>query len=114
MAHRTVQWCTGHGTVHCPVRATSADRWGLERLTIEVLCPPAAPDSPVRSDFVVLTSDFCCALFTAVDHWAQLTVAPLTHRTCLVHTRQSGELWRSDSGKTESGQFVGGARPGTG
>jgi hypothetical protein len=47
---------TGHGTVHCPVRATSADRWGLERLTVEVLCPLEAPDSPVRSDFTVLTS----------------------------------------------------------
>jgi hypothetical protein len=31
-AHRTVRWCTGHGTVHCTVPATSADHWGLERL----------------------------------------------------------------------------------
>jgi hypothetical protein len=62
-AHRTVQWCTGLGTVHCLVSATSADHWGLERLTIEVLCPLCGigqsgdtPDSPVRSDFAVLTS----------------------------------------------------------
>jgi hypothetical protein len=40
------------------VRATSADRWGLERLTVEVLYPFAAPDSPVRSDFAALTSHF--------------------------------------------------------
>ena len=51
--------CTEHGTVHCPVPATSADRWGLERLTVEVPCPLAALDSPVRSDFVALTSILC-------------------------------------------------------
>jgi hypothetical protein len=44
MAHRTVRWCTRHGTVHCPVPATSADRCGLERWTVEVLCLLAAPD----------------------------------------------------------------------
>ena len=62
--------CTEHGTVHCPVPATSADRWGLERLTVEVFCPLAAPDSPVahrtcpvRSDFAALTSDFCTVRF---------------------------------------------------
>jgi hypothetical protein len=38
-------------TVHCPVRAMSADRWGLELLIVEVFCPLAAPDSPVHSDF---------------------------------------------------------------
>jgi hypothetical protein len=66
------------------VRATSADRWGLERLTVEVLCPLVAPDSPVCSAFAVLTSDFCAdhySLFNAVDRWAQLTVAPLAHWT---------------------------------
>jgi hypothetical protein len=65
------------------VRATSADRWGLEWLTIEVLCPHAVPDSPVHSDFVVLTSDFYtihCYSVSAVDCWAKLTVAPLAHR----------------------------------
>jgi hypothetical protein len=51
MAHRTVRWCAEQGTVHYPVRATSARHWGLERLTVEVLCPVVAPDSPVRSDF---------------------------------------------------------------
>jgi hypothetical protein len=44
MAHRTVWWCTGHGTIHCPMRATPAARWGLERLTVEVLCLLAASD----------------------------------------------------------------------
>jgi hypothetical protein len=70
MAHRTGWWCTGHGTVHCPVRATSATRWGLERLTVEVLCLLPAPDSPVahrtcpvRSDFAALTFDFCAVHF---------------------------------------------------
>jgi hypothetical protein len=68
--HWIVQWCTGHDTIHCLVPATSADHWGLERLTVEVPCPLAAPsspvaqtDSPVRSDFVSLTSDFCTVDF---------------------------------------------------
>jgi hypothetical protein len=46
-AYRTVWWCTGYCTVHFPVCATSADRWGLELLTVEVFCLIAAPDSPV-------------------------------------------------------------------
>jgi hypothetical protein len=58
-AHQTVWWCTGHDTIHCPVPAMSTDRWGLERLTVEVPCPLAALDSPVRSDFVALTSILC-------------------------------------------------------
>jgi hypothetical protein len=57
------------------MRATSAHHWGLERLTIEVLCLLAAPDSPVRSDFAALTSD--CALFTfAINCWR---ITPLQH-----------------------------------
>jgi hypothetical protein len=48
--HQTVRWRTRHSIVHCPVSAMSADRWGLERLTIEVVCPLAAPDSPVYPD----------------------------------------------------------------
>jgi hypothetical protein len=82
--HQTVRWCTGHDTVHCPVRATSADHWGLERLTIEVLCPLVAPDSPVCSDFAVLTSDFCIVHYFSCQRsrpLAKLTVAPLDHRT---------------------------------
>jgi hypothetical protein len=38
------------GTPDSPVPTTSVDRWSLERLTIEVFCPLAAPDSPERSD----------------------------------------------------------------
>jgi hypothetical protein len=44
MAHQTVRWCTGQGIVHCPMPATSVDRWGLEQLTVEVFCLLAAPD----------------------------------------------------------------------
>jgi hypothetical protein len=63
MAHQTVRWCTGQGTVHCPVRATSAHRWGLERLTVEVLCLLAAPDTPMCSDFAALTSNLSTVHF---------------------------------------------------
>jgi hypothetical protein len=59
MAHLTVRWCTGQSTVHYPVSAMSADRWGLEQLTVEVLCPLAALDSPVCSDFAALTTELC-------------------------------------------------------
>jgi hypothetical protein len=41
---------TRHSTIHCPVRATSADIWGLELLTIEVVFPFGAPNSPMRPD----------------------------------------------------------------
>jgi hypothetical protein len=84
-------------TWHCSLSGAChlADHWGLERLTVEVICPLVAPDSPVYYDFAALTSDFCaahCTLFIAVDRWAQLTIALLAHRTCLVHTGQSGKL----------------------
>jgi hypothetical protein len=70
MAHRKIWWRTGQGTVHSLVLATSVDSWGLEWMTVEVLCRLAAPDSlvahqtcPVRSDFTPLTSDFCTMRF---------------------------------------------------
>ena len=55
MVHRT-------GTVHCPVRATSARPLGFG----------AVDHCPVRA--------------------RQVTVAPLAHRTCPVQTEQSGDL----------------------
>jgi hypothetical protein len=83
-AHRTVRWCTEHCTIHCPVSATSADHWDLELLTVEVFCILAAPDSPVRHIVAgcLLTSGSAdCVAVNAVDHWAKLTVAPLSHWT---------------------------------
>jgi hypothetical protein len=71
---RCCRWHTGHDTVHCPVRATLADRWGLEWLTVEVLCRLATTDSLVCYDFAVLTSDFY-----VVHCSPQLTIAPLAH-----------------------------------
>jgi hypothetical protein len=75
---RCCRWRTGQDNVHCPVRATSAHRWGLERLTVEVLCLVDAPDSPVahrtcpvRSDFFALTSDAHCSSFPD-DCWRRL------------------------------------------
>jgi hypothetical protein len=76
--HRTVRWCTGHSTVHCPVSVTSADRWGFERLTVEVVCPFAAPDSSVRpvvAECVLTSGGAYYARSRAVDRWAKLTVA---------------------------------------
>jgi hypothetical protein len=50
-----------HWTWHCSLSgACHVSRpLGLERLTVEVSCPFVAPDSPVCSDFVVLTSALC-------------------------------------------------------
>jgi hypothetical protein len=108
-AHQTVQWCTGQKKVKNNVRANTSDRCGLERLIVEVLCPLAALDSPVRSDFAVMTSNFCFVhylLFIAVGRWVQLTVAPLTQRTvrCTPDSpvNYSGVTLR----KPESGQFA--------
>jgi hypothetical protein len=74
-AHRTVRWCTRQGIVHCPVCATSARRWGLERLTVEAICHVVAPDSPVRSDLLLW-------LLTCTVHLLHLIVGrmlPLLH-----------------------------------
>jgi hypothetical protein len=69
-AHRTVRWCTGHVlfTVRCAPRQHT--HWGLEQLTVEVVCPVVAPDSlvphrtcPVHSGFSALTSDLHCSLW---------------------------------------------------
>jgi hypothetical protein len=95
-AHRTVRWCTRHCTVHCPVSATSSDRWGLERLTIEVFCSFVELDSLVahRTVWCDLSSQtifWLLVLQTAhsrvVDRWAKLSIALLSHRTVRWHTR---------------------------
>jgi hypothetical protein len=116
-AHRTVQGCTGHGTVHCPVRATSADRWGLELLTVEVFCPLVAPDSLVvhRTVRCVLTSQFWLltyALFT-VPPPAQSTVgevdrffvgspdSPVNYSGVALRKPESGQFARATTWGTE-------------
>jgi hypothetical protein len=116
MAQRTVRWCTGHDIVHCPVPTTSADRWGLEWLTVEVLCPLAAPDSPVAyqtclvcSDFTTLTSDFYTMRFLL---FTQSTIRALDR--CSVgspdmsnaHRRVLWIIAERLPEKPESGQFV--------
>jgi hypothetical protein len=82
MAHRKVWWCNRQGTIHCPVRATSAHRWGLERLTIEVLCLVVATDSPVAHQTCPVRSDFLLWLLTCTVHLLQSIVGrmlPLLH-----------------------------------
>jgi hypothetical protein len=46
------------GTPDILVHATSARRWGLERLTVGVLCPVVAPDSPVSHRTCPVLSNF--------------------------------------------------------
>jgi hypothetical protein len=116
MTHQTIWWCTGQDIVHCPVPAMSADHWGLERLTIEVLCPLVAPDSPVAHRTVrcvltsllwLLTSALCivhCSLHSTIGRsW------PLLH-WLTGHVRCTPDSPVSYSGATltkpESGQFM--------
>jgi hypothetical protein len=100
-AHWTVRWCIGQAlfTIRCVPRQHAY--WGLERLDCWNPCHVAAPDSPVLhptcpvcADFSALTSTTQCSqLFTFGRRpLTQVTVAPLVHRTCPVHTGQSDEL----------------------
>jgi hypothetical protein len=84
---------TGQSGAHrtCPVpQPRHPIRWGWSWSTVGGFCPHVAPDSPVHTGqsgaSLILCSDFCrvycSALFTVrVDRWAQMTVAPLAHRT---------------------------------
>jgi hypothetical protein len=107
--HRIVRWCTGHNTVHCPMRATSADRWGLERLTVEVLCRLAAPNSPVahRTVRCVLALKFwllTSTLFT-VPPSAQLIIGEVDR--CSVGSPDSPMIFSGVAlRKPESAQFT--------
>jgi hypothetical protein len=93
---------------YVPETYCSADRWGLERLTVEVLCPLVAPDSPVthRTVRCVLTSALCTVhrsrLLGAVDRCSvgspDMSGAHRTVRWIIAEW-----LWE----KPESGQFVG-------
>jgi hypothetical protein len=114
-AHRLVRWCTGHGIVHCPVSATSANRWVWSCWPLKSFVllrhrtVGGTPDSPVYSDFAVLTSDFCtvhCSFVSAVDHWRSwpllrwLNGQSGVHRT--IRWIIAEWLWE----KPESGQFA--------
>jgi hypothetical protein len=88
VVHRT--WhCSLSGVCHVsrPLGFGAVDRWS----------PLSSCDTEQFDAFWLRGSDFWLAhssllLYTTVDRWAQLIVAPLAHRTCLVHTGQSGEF----------------------
>jgi hypothetical protein len=61
-------------TIHCLVRATSARRWSLERLTVGVLCHVVAPDSPVAHRTCLVRSDFAACHLTLHCTLLQSTV----------------------------------------
>jgi hypothetical protein len=63
-----------HRILHCSLSggATSADRWGLELLTVEDFYPFGAPDSPVRpviQECLLTSSAAYCGCSPAVDRW---------------------------------------------
>jgi hypothetical protein len=88
VAHRT-------GTVHCPVRATSThllgsgavDRWN----PLSCSCTGHVWCALTSLLWALPRTVHRCSLL-ADSHWRQVVVALLAHRTCPVHTRQSGEL----------------------
>jgi hypothetical protein len=104
-AHRTVRWCTGHCTIHCPVRATLAERSGLELLTVEVFCPLAAPDSPVahRTVRCVLNLQTESAQSTVERSWPLLCCR--TGQFGSTPDSPMNYRWRALR-KPESGQFA--------
>jgi hypothetical protein len=77
---------TRHSIVHCPVRATSVDRWGLELLTVEVVCPFGAPDSPVRPVIAECLLNSDAAYCGVVNHSRPLGEMIVSRG----HTGQSG------------------------
>jgi hypothetical protein len=105
---------TGHYTIHCPMRATSADCWGSEQLKVEVVCPCGAPDSSVahwtvRCDLTSQTVPDLLTLHTVVvvDHWRS--------RPFLVGSPDSPVIFSRGALRfPENGQFVGRASMGTG
>jgi hypothetical protein len=101
---------TRHSIVHCPVRATSGNRWDLELLHVEVVCPCGAMDSPVahRTVRCHLTSQTVSDLLTlqtvmAVDRcsWAHRTVRCILAEECCKFPRAASSLgapaWAPDS-----------------
>jgi hypothetical protein len=93
-----------HSTVHCLVRATSADHWILELLTVEFACPCGATDNSlahrtIRCDMIVAdclwpSDALDCG---AVDRWRSWPLlmgspdSPVTHRK--VQCFLVAELW---------------------
>jgi hypothetical protein len=84
VVYRTLH-CSLSGACHIsqPLGFGAVDRWSpLSSCGTRQF--GGTPDSPVRSDFAVLTSNSCsvhCFFINTVDYWAKLTVAPLAHRT---------------------------------
>ena len=89
------------------MRATSADRWGLELLTVEYFYPFGASDSPVRFDIAdcLLTSDGQTA--------PQSIIGELDH--CFVGLPDSPVIFSGRAlRKPESSQFAERSSQGTG
>jgi hypothetical protein len=100
-SHQTVRWCTRHllFTVRCVPRQHT--HRGLERVDRWNPCPIAAQDNPVQHRTCPVTSGFAALTLSCTVHFIVcfcrrplrvVTIAPLAHRTCLVHTKQSLEL----------------------
>jgi hypothetical protein len=85
VVHRT-EHCSLSGACHVstPLGFGAVDRWSPLSCSFTGQSG-ATPDMSGAFWLHSLTSEF--ALYTfAVDRWAQVTVAPLDHRTCPVHT----------------------------
>jgi hypothetical protein len=104
VVHRTLHYSlSGACHVSRPLGFGAVDRWS-PMSSCGIGQSGGTPDSPVRSDFAVLTFDFCvvyCSLFTAVDRCSvgspDMSGARRTVRWIIAERLPE---------KPESGQFV--------
>jgi hypothetical protein len=75
-AHRTVRWCTGHVLFTVRRVPHQHTRWGLERLTVGVLCLVVAPDSPVPHRTCPVCSDLLLSLLTHTAYFGSQPLVP--------------------------------------
>jgi hypothetical protein len=64
----------------------------IDHLSLLSSCGTGQSDVTVDTDCHLTSSTADCARSRAVDRWAKLTVAPLSHRTVRWHTGQSDEF----------------------
>jgi hypothetical protein len=94
-----------HWTLHCSLSDACHVSRPLGFRAVDHWSPLSSCGTGQSGVFWLCSSDFWlrtvhCSSDIAVDRWAQLTVAPLAHRTCLMN--YSGVTLE----KPESGQFV--------
>jgi hypothetical protein len=110
-AYRTVWWRTGQVLFTARCVPHQHVRWGLERSTVETLCPVAASDNPVSHRTCPVRSDFAAWHLTCTMHFCSWPLSA-GYRCSVGSLDMSGAhrtIWwiiaESALEKSESGQF---------